>query len=421
MNLWARHMFETSHNRNKSLRKWPYPYQAGITISNDAEFMSFEFFETLMSYLNTQTETALGRGLGLEVTSSVFHYSANPYNFSVFGGAEPYAARSEHASRIEEYLRAGWIDTLHAYGDFDHAGGFERIHAENCLEHLKQIGVSIYAFTNHGGVENIQNVGQDADYHRGDHKGHQAYHTDLWNDIGIRYVWTDSMVAHNLATPPLSIRKRLTKFRHAFNGFTPKGYFLPQDSGVLKPIVLNDKLEVYGFRRYRGTGANAPNLSSLGYQVSQIPWRKFYRDGEALVIYQHFGVLDRLNGCCAPASIEAVKQRPEMYLEPFRFLAKEFAEGRLWVLGCARFLDYIRLRDQIDVAYDNDGSVHLQLKAIISNPQEELQGVTIYIDPINFRGLFIKGSQITVQNNGPDYTGRYSVTVPVQKLSNIWN
>jgi hypothetical protein len=403
------------------LRSWPYPFQAGLTISNDAEFMSFEFFEELMAFLNTESQTTLGQGLGIEVTSSVFHFSANPYNFSIFDGAALDARLSQYAYRIDEYLRAGWIDTLHAYGDFDNAGGFERAHAVRCVEHLKKSGVSVNVFSNHGGIENIQNVGQDASYHRGDQKGHIAYHTDLWKEMGIRYAWTDSMVIQSLKMPSLAIRQRLSSFRRSLMGDAEKDYFKTQDTSILKTIQLNDDLNVVGFQRFRGTGANAPNLSSWGYQLAQIPWQEFYRNCEGLVLYQHFGVLYRINGRCTAGTIKAIKQRPEVYIAPFRFLAREYKEGRLWLAGCARFLNYLKMRDEIEVICGHDGFIRLQLNASASNPLEVLQGLTIYIDPVNFRGLLFKGAEIPVQFNGPDYSGRYSVTVPIQHLPNIWN
>lgn len=403
------------------LRSWPYPFQAGLTISNDAEFMSLEFFEELMAFLNTENQTTLGQGLGIEVTSSVFHFSPNSYNFSIFDGALPDAQLSQNAHRIDEYLRAGWIDTLHAYGDFDHVGGFERAHAVRCVEHLKKIGVSVNVFTNHGGIQNIQNVGRDASYHRGDHKGHSAYHTDLWKEMGIRYVWTDSMVTHRLKPLSLTIRQRLSSVRRSLTRNRAAEYFKTQDSGVLKTVQLNDELHVDAFRRFRGTEVNAPNLSSWAYQLAQIPWQEFYRNCEGLVLYQHFGVLHRINGRCTAATIQAIKERPEVYIAPFRFLAREYKEGRLWVAGCARFLNYLKMRDEIKFICGEDGFVRLQLNESFLNPQVALQGLTIYIDPTNFRGLLFRGAEIPVQFNGPDYTGRYSVTVPIQQLTNIWN
>jgi hypothetical protein len=176
------------------VRALPYPYKAGVAISNDAEFMSSEFFEGLMAFLNSTGQTPLGRGLGLEVTSSAFFYSAHPYSFSYFEGAAVGGGKAPFAARMEEYLRAGWIDTLHAYGDFDGVGGFQRAHAERTFDALARMGVTLPIYTNHGDSANVQNIGGDAAYHLGDIPGTPAYHTDLLKTHGARYIWTDSAI-----------------------------------------------------------------------------------------------------------------------------------------------------------------------------------------------------------------------------------
>lgn len=403
-----------------SLRGWPYPYQAGLTISNDAEFMNFSFFEDLMAFLNTRRETALGTGLGLEVTSSVFHFTCNPYNFSIFEGSDNRGLPSKHARRIDDYLRAGWVDTLHAYGDFDGHGGFHRTYAERCMDHLSKVGVKVPIFTNHGGVENIQNIGHDAEYHRGDHPNHSAYHSDLLDAMGVRYVWTDSMVIHNLHSEQDSWRTRLRGFRGQLQGANHQPYFNRTDKCILKSIILNDKSKKTGFVRFRGTGSNAPNLSSLGYQLSQIPWATFYKNSYGVVLYQHLGVLHKLNNICQASTIEAMKKRPEVFLIPFRFLSQESDAGRLWVVGCARFLNYLYIRDNIEVETDASGKIHLKSSLEVRDAQVDFQGVTVYIKPNLFNGLYHNHTRLEVLTNGPDETGEYSVSIPMRKLEDIW-
>ena len=146
-------------------RVLPYPYKGAMTISNDAEFMSFEFFETFYSFLNSNKKTIFGDGLGLQVTSSLFFYSNKPYNLSYFNGIEVNSPKNGYAQRLCEYLKAGWIDTNHAYGDFDGIGGFQRAHAIRVLEEMNEKQIQIPCFTNHGDTFNIQNIGTDASYH----------------------------------------------------------------------------------------------------------------------------------------------------------------------------------------------------------------------------------------------------------------
>ncbi len=405
--------------QNTSIRKWPYPFLSGTTISNDSEFMSFKFFEKLMEFLNTDKKTIFGQGLGLEVTSSTFHFSDNPKSFSVFKGTSPKGQPSSFYNRLSDYFKEGLIDTLHAYGEFDNSSNFKRIHAERVANHLEKIGTKIASFSNHGGVENYQNIGQDEDYHCGDIKGHPAYHTDLWGEIGIKFAWTDSMIFHSFKDNHSSIKNRLRKIRNYLKKQKKIAYFQDKDPNIIKNISLNDGKSVIGFQRFRGTGGNAPNLSSFGYQVSQIPWSELYRNNDGIIIYQHLGILSRINRICKEATIEDIKNRPEMYLAPFRVLSREFYAGRLWVAGCSRFLMYLKMLNNVSVDHDQDGHYEI-LTEDKKFDETALQGLTIYIDPINFKGLFLNKKKLDIQYNGPDETDRYSITVPIKKLKEIW-
>jgi hypothetical protein len=89
-------------NSNTIVRRWPYPFRAAISISNDIDFCEFDFFETLMRYLNTRRASPFGIGLGLEVTSSFFFYSPRGRQFSYYDGLEIGAPRSCHAERIDQ-------------------------------------------------------------------------------------------------------------------------------------------------------------------------------------------------------------------------------------------------------------------------------------------------------------------------------
>ena len=178
-------MFQTIQPKDPKIRALPYPFLGALAMSNDVEFFNFHFFDPFMEFLNTKRTTCFGMGLGLEVTSSFFFYSTHPDSISYFAGIDPKAQLSPLANRIVDYLRSGWIDTNHSYGDFDGVGGFQREHALRCYEVLAKLGLTIRVFTNHGSGENIQNVGSDAKYHCGDLRGHEAYHADLMKQNGI--------------------------------------------------------------------------------------------------------------------------------------------------------------------------------------------------------------------------------------------
>ena len=383
------------------VRTLPYPYRGAVAISNDAEFMSFEFFEAFYSFLNSNRKTVFGIGLGLQVTSSVFFYSDKPYNLSYFNGIEVNALKNGYAQRLCEYLKTGWIDTNHAYGDFDGVGGFQRAHAIRVLEEMNEKQIQIPCFTNHGDTFNIQNIGTDASYHQGDRPDSRAYHADLLHQLGTRYIWTDSAIFARKS-------KRFLRISHL----------------TIKPVIvkrrLQDGQEFLVFNRFRSTGANAPNLSSLGYQIEQVNLEELYRKRGIIVLYQHLGVLGRNSGKCIPATIEAVRSRPEVFLAPWYRLAREVHEGRLWLPALHVLLRYCEMLLFTGLVRREDNAIEVVIERVIPDPEEYFQGLTFYIDTRDSVSLIYCGRQIPIVYNGPDETGRYSVTVPLRKKEDIW-
>jgi len=390
-----------------AVRPLPFPFRGALALSNDAEYLQWDFFEALMRFLNTRTETPFGPGLGLRVTSSMFFFSAPAYNFSYFSGPEVGAPRSRVADRLEEYMRAGLIDTIHAYGDFDGTGGCTRGHAVSALRAIEELGLRLEVFSNHGSTDNVQNIGRDAAYHCGDRPGHAAYHADLLTRHGVKYVWTDSLV-----TPPADGGGWRDTWRRV-------GRRHPE---ILASTLLNDDQVFLGFRRLRGTGANAPNLSSLHAQIGQIGWQEMYATWGATFVYQHLGVLQRTAGVCEAATIERVRARPELYLAPFHRLHREHQEGRLWVCGCAELLRYldmirsVRVRDRPKV-----GEFELEFPQLVAEPATFFAGLTLTADPRRNATVVYRGRALPITWNGPDAAdGAYSVTVDRLKPVDIW-
>lgn len=390
--------------KNK-VRPIPFPYKAAIAISNDAEFMSAEFFEALMTFLNGKGKTPFGVGLGLPVSSSVFFYSAHPYNFSYFDGANVDAKRSIFSDRIDHYLKTGLIDTLHAYGDFDTVGGFRREHAERTFAALEEIGVRIPIFTNHGDIANIQNIGGDAFYHRGDVSLDLAYHTDLLDRHGTRFIWTDSAVYGD--APPA---------RQGWRKYFPRRT-VSQKVPLLSSVKLRDGNTFLRFQRFRGTGSNAPNFSSFGRQISLINLPKMYENFGVKVIYQHLGVMHRSNGRCTVATVDEVNARPEVFIAPWRIIARECGEGRLWVTGLSDLLRYQEMLSSIEMRWNSDNSIDLICDRKNTHDREFLNGLTIYVEPLAIPVLKFNGAILPVEYNGPDDSGNYSISVVMKKKS----
>jgi hypothetical protein len=389
-----------------AVRPLPFPYRGALAISNDAEYLEWEFFDGLMRFLNTRGDTPLGPGLGLRVTSSLFFFSAPNYNVSYFDGAAADSPRSRHADRLDAYLRSGLVDTIHAYGDFDGVGGCTRQHAEAAYRALARLGVRLEAFSNHGSTDNIQNVGSDASYHCGDRPGHAAYHADLMADHGVRYVWTDSLV-----TPPADGGGWRSGWRRL-------GQPRPD---ILTPAVLQDGRVLTGFRRLRGTGACAPNLSSLHAQVAQLDWAGLYASGGATFLYQHLGVLRRVAGVCEAATLARVRERPEVHLAPFRRLQREQDEGRLWVCGCVELLRYLDMVRSVRIRRSGEGGIELDVPHAVADPRQFFAGLTVTADPRRTVAVRHRGLELPLDWNGPEGAdGGYSVTVKRPEQQDPW-
>jgi hypothetical protein len=393
---------------HRDVRPLPYPFQGAIAISSDPDWQSFAYFDALTEFLCTRRTTRLGTGLGLGFGGSLFFFSAHRESFAYFDGPAADAPPGPHAARLDAYLAAGLIDTNHAYGDFDRVGGFTRAHAERTVELLTRAGVRLDVYVNHGDEANAQNIGPGYTHHFGDVPGHPAYHADLLARQGIRWVWPTGRFLNE----PL---------KRAHAGFpqwleTRRGY----PATMFEPVTLQDGSRFGGVHRFRGTGENAPNLSSLGNQIDQIDFDAFYRARSVCVLYQHLGVRDRVGRKLAAASIEAMLAAPELYIAPFRRLAQEQDRGRLWVPGTGRLLRYANVVanavPRVDAA---TGRINLDLPPDIV-PAHDLAGLTIYIDTAKTPSLFCGDTEIALRMNGPDETGRYSATVPVPATPDIW-
>lgn len=397
--------------KSKLVRPWPYPYLGGLSLSNDAEYMSFEFFEELMAFLNGTGETKLGKGLGLPVSSSVFFYSEHPYNFSYFEGKSVDSPRSKAAEAIEAYIRSGLIDTIHAYGDFDVYGGFTRQHAEKYFETLDKNNLRIPIFTNHGGVENIQNIGCDASYHQGDLESSLAYHSDLMLQNGVEYVWTDSLTTYDFdyaIKPKLNLKSSI---RESIYKFFYWNKLRVLQKPLLENMTLQDGQSIKAFWRFRSTGQNAPNLSSLGHQIDQIDWFRFYSNNACLIIYQHLGVLNRVGGQCHGAEVDQILKSPHVYLRGLYALKEQYSSGRLWIETLYKFLKYVDLVQSIDIIVDLNGDYNIISDLDIEDPQSYFLNLTLYVDTSKPVRVCYKGKPLNCRLNGPDHTLQYSFTV----------
>lgn len=380
------------------VRPLPYPFKSATSISSDVEFFEFSFFEELMKFLNSTENTALGNGLGLSVSSSFFFYATNNTTFGYLDGTDPSLPPGKHSRRLNDYLSAGYIDTNHAFGDFDEPGSlFTRAHAMRYYEELDKIGVKIPIFTNHGGPTNLQNIGKGYDYHSGDKKGSRSYHADLFLEGRVRFAWTDELYIEDL--------------HRNQKGFAPKN-----DAFILKDIPLNDGSSMIGFNRYRGTGTLAPNFSSFDYQVKSIDWQELCKRNGIVIFYQHFGVAFKNYQGCHSASISFLKNNQHL-LRPFYKLAELSDRGDVWVPRLLDLLEYLEMQRKLEINFKETENSQI---FSIENAGKNFSNLCLYVNPRKEIRVVSNGKDLPIVYNGPDASKQYSVSVEPEKRELIW-
>lgn len=414
-----------------SLRPFPYPFQAALAISNDADLMSFDQFRLTHRYLSGRRETPLGQGLGLDVSASMFLFSSpdSPNRFTLCSGLG--TAPSSEASLLCQLAHAGIIDTLHTYGDFSSPDHFSRDLAKRGLEELDRLGIKLEIWINHGGETNPQNLGVAERHHfLGDDPASPFYHADITKKSGFRFCWIGSERSDSIGQgsrtgrPHLGaeVRAGLHRLRQ---GKVPS---FGLSRKLLRPHRLRDGTRMLSFTRFAGVGLRTPVLDDLPQQLSDINLNDLVERQGYCILYQHFGVRRVAPGFGASAY---APNKPPYYkaeeLEAFGRLARAFDSGRILVTGTRNLLRYHVAHQGLNwyTVRSNQG-LHIVLTGIREPDGEQRQveasdigGITFYCDDPMMTRLVLRcpsgDREVSVIPNGPDGTGRKSVSVPLKR------
>jgi hypothetical protein len=324
------------------VESFPHPYRGAVAISNDCEFMSWPDYLAMYRQLNAPD------GLGLEVGTSLFFFVTNALCHSSFGYFQDLSGTpAPEAPLIREMVQAGYIDTIHAYGDFD-AGGFTRRHAQRVVDECERHGLSFPLWTNHGSDQNAQNLGHRAlsVYQQGDDPDSPAYHLDLLRQIGATFFWVDDGYQQAVA-----------------EGTSLLYYQTARDGSTLRLV-----------RRYRGLiGKAAPMAGSLSEQMTIHDLDLLVERGEACIYYQHLGAWARTG------PTEFVANRSPYFdtggLRVLQHLAGLYQRGDCLVTTPARLLRYVSMRDSIELECAPESIVVRSGSHVLS--AGSLEGLTI--------------------------------------------
>ena len=388
---------EVLSSDSPKLRKFPYPYKAMLTICSDCDNTTVEAFERVHRFLNTREETQFGKGLGLDVSDSFFVYHGTDYfqNDDVMTyceGTDPDTLKS--AALIKKYYDCGWIDSIHAFGDFSRSTGslFQRALATRAWELLDAAGIAPAVWIDHGTYTNVQNFGSygvsgSTSYQSGDDPASQFYHTDMTLSRNIRYVW--------------------------FNRHSPVfGQDFP-----LSPRALRDGQTVWSFIRYSCELVGSeidwtwrPNR--LRDQLTAERLDTLEANGHYVIVGQHLTMAD-----------EEFQPGPED-IAALRMLAERHHESRtVMVSRTSRMLEYAVTQKYLTYQVsEHNGITGIRIVSVedpVTGPRvpsrEELSGVTFYCDNPQLTVIFIGDLQLEdnlVNKNPEDHTGVKSVSIP---------
>jgi len=419
-----------------SLRKFPYPYEAGLAICSDIDGTSYDNFISIHRFLNTSQQTEMGTGLSLPIGDSFWMYDKPQIANSAFSYFKDLQGTlSEHASVMRDFIRAGILDVMHSYGNFAAVHEFTRPLALQALEELDKHDLKVAVWTNHGGIESVHNIGANS-FGLGDLPDSHFYHTDLLLRYGIRFYWDSEYslmtnIGQDCATdfsdaywnsPFYQTWKSRTRSllkgvldqadhltyptlkRHIIHW---EGFDVRQNH-LLMPEKLRDGNDIHKFKRV-GLGRfdwsdDLPRLLNKNV-VARLLQRNGY-----MILYVHLGDR-RIKDGNLPLS--------DATISAFKNLARWYHDGKIWIATTAQLLKYNLFMKEITWNVEETAdvvSINLQKIAGRDYTVEDFDGLTFYIPEGKRIELIYQQQPVKFSLNPADATAQKSITIPIRNI-----
>jgi hypothetical protein len=364
------------------LLRWPFPYRAAFALSNDTDGMRPPALADLHDFVNGTGETPYGPGCGLEVGDSFWIWCETPQLSLRLGVPRKRSLpKTQEHDLLVELGRAGWLDTLHGFGDWTEPWRIGRREAEAGMKLLDRAGIKPSVYVNHGNSRPVPGGGRTMShnfsgpwgwYQRADVRGDRSYCLDLLLDAGVRFFWHDvcfelekfgedrvyrnqrgldrEVVDHDFRRwfrhrPP----EGEGPFEHAFPELPEEDVLALRErffNRLVFPIAARDGRNVLCFKRFRGL--HPPTAGNFASQVTGVALDELEAREAGVVVYQHFGVWRPLGAGkdhpmeqTAPPILDAHAQWA------FRELAHRQRDGRIFVTTTSRLLRFAWVRDHL--------------------------------------------------------------------------
>jgi len=392
-------------------RRMPYPYRAMLAICSDLdETPDRHVYRETVRFLNTAERTSMGEGVGLEVGNTIY-FDMPPDQFAYWN--------TDDAGRamVRDLIRSGHIDCLHSYGDL----ATTRAHAQRVLDELARHDCALDVWLDHGTAPT--NFGADIMRGSGDVAGSPAYHADLTCAFGMKYVWRGRVTSvigqdvprrlRGIFTPahPLASARTLAKeyAKGALVRWGRKNYALHASNALLRPVALRSGQPVWEFMRCNphwggvSCGETAAGLPQV--LRADVLDRLAQREG-FMILYTHLGKRRH-----AAEPLEAPARAALHRLAAYQ------GTGLILVTTTRRLLGYARAMRSLvwSVRARRDGALSIEVRSAAS--LADLAGLTFYVPRGTAARVRVNGRDAgAVTRNGPDHTGRCSVSLPWRRL-----
>lgn len=320
-------------------RKYPYPYKAWLTISNDPDNTDMKIWKEL--------DELIFKRLGLPWANSIFLTS---HNLNLPGQVN----LSDHPE-----IAVQPADTIHTWGDFVHGGarGFSREDALAGMALLEHHGIRPLVWVDHsrftGNLLHGNSWGSRPVHKDSSGINYQVheYTLDLIDQTGIRYVWDGGLTEVIGQDRNRSIwdkepgKSRIKAFLSGIKSkiservTTKRGGSNKKGNDLYFAHLFPDGRTLYCFQRY-GKWRNA-DIVGLSRQISVPTIDTLIRNGGVMVAYTHLGKKN--------PELKGDRHVPDETLKCLEHVRKRMDDGLLNFSSLSDLLDYLVIRDHMVV------------------------------------------------------------------------
>jgi hypothetical protein len=404
LGMWFMFNYLPLLKENISLRGLPYPYKAGLAISNDIEgISSIQEFLAIQKYLCSSENTPWGKGLNLEVGNSFSFYDfVHNSSFTIFDTLG--IVREDAAKVIIDFNRAGYIEGLSGSG-LCSSERFNQIVIDKIVEFCRKNELSVPIWYTES---------EDSSLH--------SSHSYLIKEMVVRYIDTGEPTFIIGQDAPLNPKIMFTKGYEWLTSifFTSKENkkTFNWNNALLNLYTFDDNCQLWRFKRFlnhRGELLKSPmEAKYLAEQITVANLEKLIQSGGYMLLHTRLGY--------NTDDSEWVPLEARMALQE---LSAFFNSGQILVATTSRLLDYNLIVKHLDWKWSKEGDYYnieiIGLKSSAS-PSPELSsallsGLTFYTPHPSKTRVFYQGEAIPLIINPPDKSKRWSVTLPWKRLS----